>query len=51
MWFMAASAAWSGWRRLAVQEAFPHHRDVEVHLATDAAGESINLQHPPGRPD
>ena len=30
--------------RLAVQEAFRHHPDVQVLLATDAAGEGINLQ-------
>ena len=30
--------------RLAVQEAFRHDPDVQVLLATDAAGEGINLQ-------
>ena len=31
-------------QRLAVQEAFRHDPDVQVLLATDAAGEGINLQ-------
>jgi len=30
--------------RLKVQEAFKHDRDVQVLIATDAAGEGINLQ-------
>jgi hypothetical protein len=30
--------------RRKAQEAFTHHKDVEILLATDAAGEGINLQ-------
>jgi superfamily II DNA/RNA helicase len=30
--------------RRKAQERFLHHRDVQVLLATDAAGEGINLQ-------
>ena len=36
--------------RLAVQEAFRHDPQVQVLLATDAAGEGSNLQQPAARP-
>ena len=37
-------AAWGREERLAAQEAFRHDSQVQVLLATDAAGEGINLQ-------